>query len=93
VTEHYETWLDLASSGQFGPVRRPGFVSFTHHTAHGRDGGSPHRPRFPRLPVRQWVLSVPKRLRYLMQRDAYRQATLLELVYYLIFYYLTNLVI
>ncbi len=25
---------------------------------------------FPRLPVRQWVLSVPKRLRYFMQRDA-----------------------
>jgi hypothetical protein len=25
--------------------------------------------RFPRLPVRQWVLSVPKRLRYFMQRD------------------------
>ena len=25
---------------------------------------------FPRLPVRQWVLSVPKRLRYDMQRDA-----------------------
>ena len=24
---------------------------------------------FPRLPVRQWVLSVPKRLRYLMRRD------------------------
>ena len=24
---------------------------------------------FPRLPVRQWVLSVSKRLRYLMQRD------------------------
>jgi hypothetical protein len=23
----------------------------------------------PRLPVRQWVLSVPKRLRYFMQRD------------------------
>ena len=23
---------------------------------------------FPRLPVRQWVLSVPKRLRYFMQR-------------------------
>ena len=47
----------------------------------------PHRPRLPRLPVRQWVLSVSKRLRYLMQRDAYRQATLLELVYYLIFYF------
>jgi len=26
-------------------------------------------PVFPRLPVRQWVLSVPKRLRYFMQRD------------------------
>ena len=24
---------------------------------------------FPPLPVRQWVLSVPKRLRYFMQRD------------------------
>lgn len=24
----------------------------------------------PRLPVRQWVLSVPKRLRYFLQRDA-----------------------
>ncbi|KJS77222.1 MAG: transposase, partial [Comamonadaceae bacterium BICA1-1] len=24
---------------------------------------------FPRLPVRQWVLSVPKRLRYYMQRE------------------------
>ena len=24
---------------------------------------------FPRLPVRRWVLSVPKRLRYFMQRD------------------------
>ena len=24
---------------------------------------------FPRLPVRQWVLSVPTRLRYFMQRD------------------------
>ena len=24
---------------------------------------------FPRLPVRQWVLLVPKRLRYFMQRD------------------------
>jgi hypothetical protein len=24
---------------------------------------------FPRLPVRQWVLSVPKRLRFLLQHD------------------------
>ena len=28
---------------------------------------------FPRLPVRQWVLSVPKRLRYFMQRDGAAQ--------------------
>jgi hypothetical protein len=40
-----------------------------HHAADGGDGGTPERPRFPRLPVRQWVLSVPKRLRYFMQRD------------------------
>ena len=25
---------------------------------------------FPRLPVRQWVLSFPKRLRYFLQHDA-----------------------
>jgi len=25
---------------------------------------------FPRLPVRQWVLAVPKRLRYFLHRDA-----------------------
>ncbi len=24
---------------------------------------------FPRLPLRQWVLAVPKRLRYFLQRD------------------------
>ena len=24
---------------------------------------------FPRLPMRQWVLAVPKRLRYFLQRD------------------------
>ena len=24
---------------------------------------------FPRLPVRHWVLSAPKRLRYFLQRD------------------------
>ena len=28
---------------------------------------------FPRLPVRQWVLSVPKRLRYFLQRDSLRE--------------------
>ena len=40
-----------------------------HHPAHGGDSSAPERSRIPRLPVRQWVLSVPKRLRYFMQRD------------------------
>ena len=39
------------------------------HPAHGGDGGTPTDHVFPRLPVRQWALSVPKRLRYYMQRD------------------------
>ena len=30
---------------------------------------------FPRLPVRQWVLSVPKRLRYFLQRDTALQGS------------------
>ena len=34
-----------------------------------KDNKKPHKTAFPRLPVRQWVLSVPKRLRYYMQRD------------------------
>ncbi len=40
------------------------------HPAHGR-GRCAHLADhvFPRLPVRQWVLSVPKRLRYYLQRD------------------------
>jgi hypothetical protein len=33
----------------------------------------------PRLPVRQWVLSVPKRLRYFLQRDANLQGAALRL--------------
>ena len=33
------------------------------------NSSAPERSRIPRLPVRQWVLSVPKRLRYFMQRD------------------------
>ncbi len=33
---------------------------------------------FPRLPVRQWVLSVPKRLRYFLQRDATLQGVVLR---------------
>ena len=33
----------------------------------------------PRLPVRQWVLSVPKRLRYFLQTDAAAQTLALHL--------------
>jgi hypothetical protein len=34
---------------------------------------------FPRLPVRQWVLSVPKRLRYFLQTDAALQGAVLRI--------------
>lgn len=33
---------------------------------------------FPRLPVRQWVLAVPKRLRYFLHRDADLQGAVLR---------------
>ncbi len=114
VAEHYETWLELASAGQFDgqgdhhtpkPFVRKAFAKylecgiFAHGFARARCGDCGHdyfvafsckgrgvcpscttrrmvetaahlnAPRLPRLPVRQWVLSVPKRLRYFMQRD------------------------
>ncbi len=113
VAEHYETWLELASAGQFGgqgdyhtpkPFVCKAFAKFlecgifahgfarTRCDACGHDYfvALPCKGRicpscttrcmvataahltdhiFPRLPVRQWVLSVPKRLRYFMQRD------------------------
>jgi len=114
VAEHYETWLELASAGQFDgqgdhhspqPFVRKAFAKylecgiFAHGFARVRCGDCGHNyfvafsckgrgvcPScttrrmaetaahltdhvFPRLPVRQWVLSVPKRLRYFMQRD------------------------
>ncbi len=114
VAEHYETWLDLSSAGQFDgqgdhhtpkPYVRQAFEKylecgiFAHGFARARCGDCGHdflvafscKGRgvcpscntrrmaetaahlsdhvFPRLPVRQWVLSVPKRLRYFMQRD------------------------
>lgn len=34
---------------------------------------------FPSLPVRQWVLSVPKRLRYFLQTDAVLQGAVLRI--------------
>jgi Putative transposase/Transposase zinc-binding domain len=114
VAEHYETWLELASAGQFAgqgdhhspkPYVRKAFEKylecgiFAHGFARARCEDCGHdflvafscKGRgvcpscntrrmaetaahlsdhvFPRLPVRQWVLSVPKRLRYFMQRD------------------------
>ncbi len=70
IAEHFETWHELASAGQFDgqgdhhsprPYVRQAFRKYLECGifAHG----------FARLPVRQWVLSVPKRLRYFMQRD------------------------
>ena len=35
---------------------------------------------FPPLPVRQWVLAVPKRLRYFIERDAALQGTVLRIL-------------
>jgi len=114
VAEHFETWLDLASAGQFDgqgdhhtpkPYVRQAFEKylecgiFAHGFARARCDDCGHdyfvafscKGRgvcpscntrrmvetaahltdhvFPHLAVRQWVLSVPKRLRYFMQRD------------------------
>lgn len=114
LAEHFETWLDLASTGQFDgqgdhhtpkPFVRQAFRKylecgiFAHGFARARCEDCGHdyfvafscKGRgvcpscstrrmvetaahltdhvFPKLPVRQWVLSVPKRLRYFMQRD------------------------
>jgi hypothetical protein len=115
VAEHYQTWLQLASAGQFDgqgdhhspkPYVRQAFAKylecgiFAHGFVRARCGDCGHdflvafscKGRgvcpscttrrmaqtaahltdhvIPRLPVRQWVLSVPKRLRYFMQRDS-----------------------
>lgn len=43
---------------------------------------------FPRLPVRQWVLSVPKRLGYFMQRDAVVQSPVLRIFQWVITSYI-----
>lgn len=114
IAEHFETWFELASAGQFDgqgdrhtpkPYVRQAFRKylecgiFAHGFARARCDDCGHdyfvafscKGRgvcpscntrrmvetaahlsdhvFPRLPVRQWVLSVPKRLRYFMQRD------------------------
>jgi hypothetical protein len=43
------------------------------------DGLAARRPGEPDPPVRQWVLAVPKRLRYFLQRDADLQGAALRL--------------
>ena len=114
IAEHFETWFELASCGQFDgqgdhhspkPYVRQAFRKylecgifahgfarawcddcghdyFVAYSCKGRGVCPSCNTRrmvetaahlcdhvFPRLPVRQWVLSVPKRLRYFMQRD------------------------
>ena len=114
IAEHFETWHELASAGQFDgqgdhhtpkPYVRQAFRKylecgifahvfprawcddcghdyFVAYSCKGRGVCPSCNTRrmvetaahlcdhvFPRLPVRQWVLSVPKRLRYYMQRD------------------------
>ena len=114
IAEHFETWHELSSAGQFDgqgdhhtpkPYVRQAFRKylecgifahgfarawcddcehdyFVAYSCKGRGVCPSCNTRrmvetaahltdhvFPRLPVRQWVLSVPKRLRYFMQRD------------------------
>jgi len=114
IAEHFETWFELASAGQFDgqgdhhtpkPYVRQAFRKylecgifahgfarawcddcghdyFVAYSCKGRGVCPSCNTRrmvetaahltdhvFPRLAVRQWVLSMPKRLRYFMQRD------------------------
>jgi hypothetical protein len=114
IAEHFETWFELASAGQFDgqgdhhtpkPYVRQAFRKylecgifahgfarawcddcghdyFVAYSCKGRGVCPSCNTRrmvetaahlcdhvFPRLPVCQWVLSVPKRLCYFMQRD------------------------
>lgn len=70
AAEHFETSLELASAGQFDGQG-------DHHTppAHVEKAFRKYLEcgifahGFARLPVRQWMLSVPKRIRYYLQRD------------------------
>lgn len=80
VTEHFSTWSDLSSAGQFddqGGRHYPVALSCkgrgvcpscnTRRRAKAAAHLTDHV--FPRLRGRQWVLSVPKDLRYDLQRD------------------------
>ena len=70
VAEHFETWLELASAGQFdgqGDHHTPPAQVEKAFRKYLECGIFAHG--FARLPVRQWVLSVPKRIRYYVQKD------------------------
>ena len=51
-------------------------MSVLQRAAHGRDGCPSGRPVFPPLPVRQWMLPVPKRLRYFLLAAIPRRSVL-----------------
>lgn len=50
-------------------LQAQGVLSVLRRAAHGRDGRQPHRSRDPGGPVRQWVLSLPHRIRYRLAYD------------------------
>ena len=55
----------------YRPIRAEKTVVYqwSGRISHGGDGGAPRGPRVPQVPVRQWVLSLPKRLRYFLHHD------------------------
>jgi hypothetical protein len=58
----------------------PTGISFGHNTRRMAETGAHLVDHvFPPLPVRQWVLAVPKRLRYFLQRDTALQGTMLRI--------------
>ena len=65
-----DPWLELATAGRFdgqGDHRTPPAYVEKAFRKYLECGILYHG--FARLPVRKWVLSVPKRLRYYLQRD------------------------
>jgi DNA-directed RNA polymerase subunit RPC12/RpoP len=125
IAEHFETWFELASAGQFDgqgdhhtpkPYVRQAFRKypacgifahgftrarcndcgrdyFVAYSCKGRGVCPSCNTRrmvetvahltdhvFSRLPVRQWVLSVPKRLRHFMQRDGAALSMVLRVI-------------
>jgi hypothetical protein len=50
-------------------VQGPRFLPFLHDPPHARDGNASAGPVLPRVPMRQWVLSLPRWARFLLVRD------------------------